>query len=50
MTALSLDLMDITIDWFSTFVRLYQALTAATVVVFLWVFLYSESEMHAQSG
>ncbi len=41
MTALSLDLMDITKDWVSSFVMLCQAFTATatSVVVCLCVFL-----------
>ncbi len=49
MTALSLELMDITRNWFSSFVMLCQAFTAADFSCCLWVFLplvlSSESEM-----
>ncbi len=52
MTALSLELMDITRVWVSSFVMLCQAFTATiAVVVCLWVFLplvlASESEINA---
>ncbi len=54
MTALSLELTDITKDWVSYFVMLCQSLQLTSVVVCLWVFLLlvlsSASEMHTQSG
>ncbi len=52
MTALSLELMDITRDWFSSFVMPFLQLTS--VVVCLWVFLHFvlslTCEKHARSG
>ncbi len=55
MTALSLELMDITKDRVSSFVVLCQAFTAADLSCCLFVglssfSLSSASEMHAQSG
>ncbi len=52
MTALSLELMDITRDWVLSFVMLCQAFTAADFSYCLWIFvpLVLSSSSEIQSG